>query len=51
MNIHFAGYAGLTKPTVWLFPEILVCSDCGFAEFTISETELKRLESGDTARA
>lgn len=43
MNIHFAGREGVDKPTVWLFPEIMVCLDCGFAEFTIPKVELLSL--------
>jgi hypothetical protein len=43
INIHFPGYEGLEKPTVWVVPEIVVCLDCGLAEFTIPETELRAL--------
>jgi len=49
MNLHFPGYEGLTKPTVWLFPKVVVCLDCGFAEFTVSLTDLPQLEIGDAA--
>ena len=49
MNIHFPGYEGLQKPTVWVFPEVVVCLDCGFAEFTVAEIELFRLEQGNAA--
>jgi hypothetical protein len=41
--VHFRGLKNLDKPAVLLFPEILVCIDCGFTKFTISETELLRL--------
>src|SRR5215469_13166838 len=47
MNIHFAGYGGLTKPTVWVFPEVMACLDCGFADFSIPEPELRRLAEDD----
>jgi hypothetical protein len=47
INLHFPGYEGLTKPTVLLFPGVNVCLHCVFAEFSISEIELHRLESGD----
>lgn len=33
MNIHFPSYQNLEKPTLWVFPEVVVCLDCGFAEF------------------
>ena len=49
MNLHFRGREGLEKPTVWVFPQVVFCLDCGFAEFTIVETELHRLKRGDAA--
>jgi hypothetical protein len=47
INIHFPGYEGLTKPTVWVFPTLLVCLRCGLAQFSIAETELRRLADDD----
>jgi len=47
MNIHLPGYEGLTKPTVWVFPEVMVCLDCGHADFSIPESELQRLADDD----
>ena len=44
--IHFPGLKGLDKPIVWVFPKLLVCLDCGFAEFTVPERELQVLEQG-----
>jgi hypothetical protein len=38
--VHFSGLKNLDKPTVFVFPTLLVCMDCGFTEFAISETEL-----------
>ena len=49
--IHFPGVRGLDKPIVWVFPRLLVCLNCGFTEFEIPETELRRLSEGDTAAA
>jgi hypothetical protein len=49
MNIHFPGVEGLQKATVWVFPQVMVCLDCGFAEFTVTETELHRLAKGNAA--
>ena len=43
MNFHFPGREGLEKPTVWVFAEVVVCVDCGFAEFSVPEAELRRL--------
>ena len=44
INIHPpAGTENLSKPTVWVFPQVRVCADCGFAEFVLEESELKNL--------
>jgi len=39
---------GLSTPHVFLFPKIVVCMNCGFAEFLIPETELQRLTKKDS---
>lgn len=49
MNLHFRGHAGLDAPTVWLFPEVVVCLDCGFAEFSVPERELRDLQRSPAA--
>ncbi len=41
--IHFPGLKGLDKPIVWVYPKLLVCMNCGFTEFAVPETELRRL--------
>jgi hypothetical protein len=38
---------GLTIPTVYVFRTIMVCMDCGTAEFTIAEAERKELADRD----
>lgn len=43
INIHFPGLKGLDKPTVWVFPKLVVCLDCGLTQFTLPETELRLL--------
>jgi hypothetical protein len=48
MNIHFPGREGLDKPTVWVFPKVLVCLDCGLAEFVFPKNELHALVEGLT---
>ena len=45
--IHFVGPKTLSKPTVWTFPQLLVCLECGFVEFLISDAELAQLKSGN----
>ena len=52
INMHFPGYEGLTKRTVWVFPQLLVCLNCGFTQFSIPESELQRLvaDSVDVVR-
>ena len=44
VNIHFPGMKGLNIPTVWVFPKISVCMDCGTAQFTIPDAERKELK-------
>jgi hypothetical protein len=49
--IHSPGLKGVDKPVVWVFPNVLVCWNCGNAEFTIPETELRQLEEPDATAA
>ncbi len=43
--LHFAGgLESLNKPLVLAFPQVVVCLDCGFAEFTMRESELKPIQ-------
>ncbi len=46
--IHFPGLKDLDKPHVLIFPELLVCLDCGFTEFSIDETELQGLAEAES---
>jgi hypothetical protein len=41
--IHLQEPTNRDKPAVLVFPKLLACLDCGFAEFTIEETELRQL--------
>ncbi|HXY50337.1 MAG TPA: hypothetical protein VEI01_12855 [Terriglobales bacterium] len=49
INIHLPGLNNLRNPTVLVFPEITVCLDCGFTEFRLEETEVRRLAQGTVA--
>jgi len=49
MGIHFPGLKNINKPVLWVFPELVVCLDCGTAEFTVSEAELRQLAEGGAA--
>jgi len=49
--IHFPGFKGLDKPHVWVFPQVVVCLNCGSAEFLVPENELRALAKGDAAAA
>jgi hypothetical protein len=42
-NIHFSGIQNLETPSVFVFPKLMVCTDCGFTEFSIPKTELELL--------
>jgi hypothetical protein len=41
INIHIP--TGGDKAAVLLFPKLVVCLDCGVAEFTVPEAELRQL--------
>jgi len=41
--LHFPGTANLDKPHLLVFPQILVCLNCGSAEFIVPESQLQIL--------
>jgi hypothetical protein len=44
INIHPpAGIENLAQPSVWAFPSLLVCLDCGFTKFVLGASELGKL--------
>ena len=45
--IHFAGVTGVEKPTVFVFPNLVVCLRCGLTEFTVPAKELSVLVTGN----
>jgi hypothetical protein len=49
MGIRSPGLKNIDKPIVWVFPEIVVCLDCGAAEFAVPEAQLRQLAKGDAA--
>ena len=51
LAIHFPGLKGLEKPIVWVFPQLLVCLDCGNAQFTVPRAELSVFAEGSRGAA
>jgi hypothetical protein len=49
MCIHFPGLKNIDKPVVWVFPQVVVCLDCGTAKFAVPEAELRQPAKGDDA--
>jgi hypothetical protein len=45
---HFPGLKGLNKPTVFVYPKLLACFNCGFTEFVIPKPELQRLAEAES---
>jgi hypothetical protein len=43
MGIRFPGLRNIDKPTVWVFPKLIVCLHCGLAEFVLPEGQLNEL--------
>jgi ribosomal protein L37E len=44
--IHFPDPNGYKHPHVFVFPLLLVCSDCGFTEFALDEQVLRQIHEG-----
>jgi hypothetical protein len=51
VSIHFPGLQNIDEPVSWVFPEVVVCLDCGTAEFHVPEAELRQLAKGGAASA
>lgn len=52
VGIHFlGGLKNIDKPVVWAFPKLVVCLDCGTAEFVVLEEQLHQLAKRDAAAA
>jgi hypothetical protein len=47
--VHFSGMKNLNTPPVFVFPKLLVCLDCGFAEFAVPQSQLCLLDEGAKA--
>jgi hypothetical protein len=43
VNLHVSSPGNLNQPAVLVFPKVLVCLDCGVAQFTLPESELGQL--------
>jgi hypothetical protein len=43
--IHFSGLKNLDKPAVLVFPEFLVCLNCGDSHFTVPAKELASIQA------
>jgi len=48
--VHFSGPNNLDKPHLLIFPQILVCLNCGNAGFTVPESQLHILAKETTPR-
>jgi hypothetical protein len=45
--IHFpGGLEALSKQPVFVFPQLLICLNCGFTECSVPENELRSLAEG-----
>ena len=51
IGIHFPGLRNIEMPTVFLFPELVVCLACGHAQFTVPDDKLRLLAQGHAAAA
>jgi hypothetical protein len=46
VNIHISSLKNRATPSVLVFPNLVVCLDCGFTQSTLSERDLNLLRKG-----
>ena len=46
INIHFNGFKHIDNPGVVFLPQLLLCLECGFSQFTTPRMELTLLATG-----
>ena len=51
MGIRSGGLKNIDEQSVFIFPKLNLCMDCGSAEFVVPEGELRQLAKDDTAAA
>lgn len=49
INIHMPGLKHLDNPGVLVFPNLLVCLECGYSGFSTPQPELARLAEAEAA--
>jgi hypothetical protein len=49
INVHFAGVRYLARASVFVFPKLCICLDCGFSSFTTPPESLSHLLRKDAA--
>lgn len=49
ISVHVLGLENVNKPTLMVFPRLLVCMNCGYTELTLAEKELALLGKGPAA--
>jgi len=47
--IHSLGMKQISKPAIFVFPELAVCLHCGFAAFAVPREQLGDLGKGNVA--
>lgn len=50
INLHFRGLPHLGEPGIFVFPQVLVCLDCGLSEFVIETRELAQITEKSITR-
>jgi hypothetical protein len=50
--MHFpGGLESLGKPSVWVFPKIILCLDCGLVQFSVPEADVELIERQNLKRS
>jgi hypothetical protein len=46
INIHLDDFKNLEHHSLFAFPKLLICLDCGFSSLTLLETDLRIVREG-----
>lgn len=47
--LQFPGLRNIDKPAIYVFAKVFICTECGTAQFSFPEAELRLLKEGNSS--